>query len=386
MRSRTAIAALALALTGPLSAGGAPAERLPPGRFAWTEHGAMRGITVGPIENALHAGKGYGSPAYQRMLREARRLGSTWISITPFGRVADLKPSGVDLTFEAPFPENRAAIALAVRQAHAEGLQVMLVPHLWVESGEWRALIDPGDDAGWERWAAGYRRFVLTWAEVARETNVDLLSVGVELRSWVTTHRAPSFVEIIQAVRGVYPGPLTYAANWDDVEDTVILGELDMIGINAFFPLTDQEGADLETLLGGGREVQKKVRALAELWDKPVLFSEYGYTTRKDPALRPWEWPDHMKDVVVDELAQADAYRALLAPLLDEPWFAGAFVWRTYSDPDDVSQESEWGFNPRGKLAELVLRDAYAAWWAADGPRPLGRALISEAAGDVGVY
>jgi len=367
---------------------GAPTGDLGPGRLAWSERGqgAIRGITIGPIENALHPGKGYGSEAYQRMLREARRLGVSWVSVTPFGRVADLKPTGIDLTFEAPFPENRAALRRAIEQAHAEGLRVMLVPHLWVENGEWRAQIDPGDDEAWQRWADGYESFVLTWARVAEEARADLFSVGVELRSWVTTTRAPSFLEIIAAVRSVYSGPITYAANWDDVEDTVILGELDLIGVNAFFPLTDKENAELPTLLAGGREVAKKMRALAELWDKPILFTEYGYTTRRDPALRPWEWPEHLSNVVVDEHAQADAYRALLAPMIDEPWFAGAFVWRTYSDPDDVSQEAEWGFNPRGKQAELVLRDAYAAWWAADGPRPLGKALVTPAAEEAGVY
>ena len=109
-------------------------------------------------------------------------------------------------------------------------------------------------------------------------------------------------------------------------------------------------------------------------------------TTRRDPALRPWEWPEHLSNVVIDEQAQADAYRGLLAPMIDEPWFAGAFVWRAYADPDDMSQEAEWGFNPRGKEAELALRDAYAAWWAADGPKPLGRALVTTAADEPGVY
>ncbi len=110
-----------------------------------------------------------------------------------------------------------------------------------------------------------------------------------------------------------------------------------------------------------------KVHKLAETWRKPVLFTEIGYTTRPDPAIRPWEWPDSMKQVRVDEHAQALAYRALVRPLLDEPDFAGFFVWRVYADPDDVSQEAEWGFSPRGKLAELVVRDAFAAPWAGDG-------------------
>src|SRR5207249_11461464 len=105
---------------------------------------------------------------------------------------------------------------------------------------------------------------------------------------------------------------------------------------------------------------------------KPVVFTEIGYTTRADPAIRPWEWPDKMKAVTIDETAQALAYRALIAPLLDEPDFGGFFVWRLYSDPDDVSQEAEWGFSPRGKVAELVVRDAFHAGWASDPAREPG--------------
>jgi hypothetical protein len=327
---------------------------------------AARGITVGPIENGYHPNVGYGSPAFARTLDESRSMGATWIAITPFGRVADLDGVGVDLTFEAPFEQNRAAVLRAIEMAHARGLSVMLVPHLWVESGEWRALIDPKTDAGWDRWANSYARFVLAWAGVAEQAHAEMFSVGVELRSWVTTGRATSFAAILPRVRRAYHGLLTYSANWDDVDDTIILGQIDVIGINAFYPLADKNGASDAELAAGGERVRAKVHALAEAWQKPVMFTEIGYTTRPNAAIRPWEWPDGMKAVVVDEAAQAQAYRWLLASLLDEPDFAGCFVWRTYSDPDDVSQEAEWGFSPRGKLAELVVRDAFAATWAGD--------------------
>jgi hypothetical protein len=330
----------------------------------------VRGVTVGPIENAYHPGLGYGSPAYARTLDECAAMGATWIAITPFGRVRDLDGVGVDPTFEAPFVENRAAVKRAIAMAHARGLRVFLVPHLWVESGGWRAEIDPKTDAGWRRWAASYRDFVLKWAKVAEEERAEMLSAGVELRSWVTTTRAPSYSAILRDVRAVYHGLLTYSANWDDVDQSVILGDLDVIGINAFYPLADKEGAPEPDLLAGGGRVREKVHALAETWGKPVIFTEIGYTTRPDPAIRPWEWPDAMKDVKVDQPAQALAYRSLLAPLLEEPNFAGFFVWRVYSDPDDVSQEAEWGFSPRGKLAELVMRDAFAARWVGDGGDP----------------
>jgi len=369
---------LALALTAALGRASTPL----PAADGWrlTGQDGVRGITIGPIENAYHPGVGYGSAAFARTLDECVRAGATWVAVTPFGRVADLKGHGVDPTFEKPFAENREDVLRSIAMAHGRGLRVMLVPHLWVESGEWRAKIDPGSDEGWDAWARSYGAFVRAWAEVAQEGHADLFSAGVELRSWVTTPRAPSFAALVRQLHAVYKGPITYSANWDDVENTLVLADLDVIGVNAFFPLAEKEGASFETLLEGGRRVRDRIRALSTTWQRPVLFTEIGYTTRRDPAVRPWEWPDSMKDVVVDEHAQADAYRALIAPLLDEPSFMGFFVWRVYADPDDVSQEAEWGFSPRGKQAELVVRDAFRARWAADVTRPPGwapRARVS---------
>jgi len=367
MRALASSALAALALTIPRPAAASPP--LPPGATGWTDLGlgAIRGITVGPIENALHPDAGYGTAKGYAALVEAKRMGATWVALTPFGRVWDLKGVGVGLVFEAPLAQNTAAIERTIHQAHALGLRVMLVPHLWVESGGWRAKIDPGDDEGWARWTASYGRFLLHWTDVAARTGVDLLSVGVELRSWVTTSRASSFRTLIAEVRDRYRGPLTYSANWDDAADTLVWDDLDLIGINAFFPLTKKEDARYVDLAAGARAVATDLEQLAAIWQRPLLLTEMGYTTRVDPALRPWEWPDGMTDVQIDQHAQAIAYRALLAPLVDAAWCAGFFVWRTYADPDDVSQEAEWGFSPRGKEAELVLRDAFSATWLTDG-------------------
>jgi hypothetical protein len=348
--------------------------------------GAVRGITVGPIESTVHPGVGYGTDAGRAAIAEAKAMGATWVALTPFGRVWDLKGGGVDLTFEAPVESNTENLLRAIEDAHAEGLRVMVVPHLWVETGGWRALIDPGDEEGWERWAASYERFLLHWADVAERGHAEMLSVGVELRSWVTTRRAASFQRIVKRSRAHFSGLLTYSGNWDDIANTTILGDVDVIGVNAFFPLTDKESASRELLLEGGKSVAAQLRALAAEWQKPVLLTEMGYTNRRDPALRPWEWPDGMTNVHLDEQAQADAYRGLLAPLADEPWCAGFFVWRTYADPEDVSQEAEWGYSPRGKLSELVLRDAFAAPWAADGGGDRYRALVAHRARTPGVH
>lgn len=328
--------------------------------------GSIRGVTLGPIESELQPGRGYGSEPFAETLDEVRAMGGNWISLTVFGRVWDLKSESIDLSFEAPFRETRDHVRRSVQMAHARGLRVFLVPHLWVESRGWRAELDPGSDEAWARWAKSYRHFVGAWAEVAEESGVDLFACGVELRSWVTTQRAASFLPVIRDVRAKYSGPITYAANWDDVDDTAILGELDVIGINAFYPLHWENDATTEQLRAGGERVAMQVKDLIRRYERPVVFTEFGYTARKDTAIRPWLWPEELGEVKLDQAAQAEAYAALLAGMADVPGFAGEFVWRMYADVADLSQEPDWGFSPWGKSSERVLRDAFRATQAED--------------------
>jgi hypothetical protein len=384
----------------------APLPKPPSRASGWRDAGlpAIRGITLGPIENALHPGVGYGTPACGRALDRAVALGATWIALTPFGRMWSNRTAAVDLTFEAPFDDNRAAVGRAIDQAHARGLRVMLVPHLWLEAGGWRGELEPWappdlkkEDGSYlfrgraaptaiAEFARSYHRFALAWADVAEAHHVELFSAGVELRSWTTSGRANAELhKLLDDVRAHYRGLVTYSANWDDVDDVVVLRELDVIGINAFYPLAELPAAPVSTLRQGGARVAEKLRALAAAWNKPVMFTEVGYTTRPDPAVRPWEWPDTMKGVRVDEEAQADAYRGVLAGVLDEPSFAGFFVWRQFSDPDDVSQEAAWGFPVVGKQAELVVRDAFATRFAVEGWAPEWTVLGDAADGAPGV-
>lgn len=371
-----------------------------PRATGWRDAGLLpiRGITIGPIENALHPGVGYGTEACGRAMDLAVDLGATWVAITPFGRMWSNRVADVDLEFEAPFDDNREAVGRAIDQAHARNLRVMLVPHLWMIVGGWRGEIEPfsppdvkdaeghylfrgrADEAAMRRFAASYETFVDAWADVAEAHGVELLSLGVELRSWVTSGRATDELRALVAdVRGRYHGLLTYSANWDDVDDAWFLSSIDVIGINAFYPLADVAGAGHKELMDGGARVAGKVHALADAWHKPVLFTEVGYTARPDPAVRPWEWPETMHGVRVDEHAQAEAYRALLSGVLDDPTFAGFFAWRMFADPNDVSQEAAWGFPVLGKEAELVLRDVFASRWAGDPWSPTW-ALIGDAA------
>ena len=331
---------------------------------------AIRGVTVGPIESSQQLGRGYGTVYSEALLDELVRLGVNWISITPFGRIWSLESTDVYMDFEAPYEENRGAIQRMVEQAHARGIRVLLVPHLWVwnESG-WRGEIDPGSPERWQAYQGSYRAFVLAWARDAAAAEVDALSIGVECKSW--SGRFGGFwASFIDDVRAAYPGLLTYSANWDEAEDVIFWDRLDLIGINAFYPLAHHDGAAFAEYVAGAREARDSVARLVGAVEMPVVFVEVGYTTRADAAVEPWLWPDGMQDVRYSESEQARALEASFSAFVPEEWFAGFFVWRYYTNLDDVSQEAMWGFSPHGKEAESILEAVFASPFGAD-PDPL---------------
>jgi hypothetical protein len=344
----------------------------PPGDPA-NQGDAVRGITVGPIESSQQAGRGYGSTHSEVLLDELVRLGANAISITPFGRIWSLHSSEVLLDFEAPFADNRAAIGRLIAQAKARGLSVLLIPHLWVETGGWRGELDPGTPEAWQAYQQSYRKFVLTWARAAEEFGADVFSIGVECKSW-SGRFGEYWLALIGDTRATFTGKLTYSANWDEAENVLFWDALDYVGINAFYPLAAQDGATYQQYAEGAARAVASASALGTLVDKPVLFVEIGYTTRPNAAVEPWLWPDDMQGVVVDEWEQARALSALMGAAASRPELAGLFVWRYYANLDDVSQEAAWGFSPHGKLAEHVLEAVFRQRWAAD-PEPARRAL-----------
>jgi hypothetical protein len=344
---------------------------------AWRDqgHGAVRGATLGPIENTQHPGVGYGTQASAEALDELAALGCNWVSFTPFGRQWDLASTTLRMDFEAPWPENRRAVLRVIEQAHARGMHVLLIPHLWVDLGGWRGEIGEKTSAGaarvftqeeWQRWFASYTRFVTAWARVAEEGGAEMFSVGVEMKSSSGTRG--EWFDVINAVRAVYHGSLTYSANWEEERSVLFWDRLDVVGIQAFYPLAEREGATLDELRAGA---QRRATALAQ-WattqQRSVLFTEFGYKAVVDTTLRPWEWPDGMANVRVSARAQADGYRALLEAFAPQPWFAGGYVWRYYANPMDSSQEEAWGFSPRGRDGEAVLGAFYdpRVVWGAD--------------------
>ncbi len=319
--------------------------------------GKMRGMN-------LVAGRRLGEAALLPLLRD----NVEWISLTPFGWQDKLSGTVIETNGEAGYwSESDSGIVELTRLAHARGMRVALKPHLWVTGdghggGGRLAEIDPGSPDGWRAWFASYRLFLLRYAELAKRADVDLLMIGAELTRATTAHPT-EWRALIAETRRVYHGPLTYAANWyEEAEGIEFWDQLDFIGVQAYYPLAERAGADRAALERGWVAHLATLERLHERWGKPVIFTEVGWKSTADGAVRPWEWPEHSSQLLsrVSTRAQADAYEAFFNAVWPKPWFAGAYFWKWYGRHERAGGAGDPDFTPQNKPAEAVLSRGFA--------------------------
>ena len=288
-----------------------------------------------------------------------------WIVQTPFGwqRGHDSTEIGLVTDGRIYWGERDAGLLETARLARQQGIRTLLKPHIWLSraaDGKWRSDIAMADDAAWAEWFSSYRTFILHYARLAEEMGAGGFSVGTELRETVR-HDPGAWRRLIADVREVYSGKLTYAANWyREFEEVPFWDDLDYIGVQAYFPLSDSREPTLEQLVEGWAPHLEAIRRVQKEFGKPVLFTELGYRSSADAAIEPWKWPAQRPDTGAagDEGTQVRAFRAFFETFWDEPWFAGAYVWKWYPTSGGRT-DGPLGFSPQGKAAERTLADWY---------------------------
>ncbi|NBC16235.1 MAG: hypothetical protein GVY18_02840 [Bacteroidetes bacterium] len=304
-------------------------------------------------------------PVDRATLEEVQALGVTHLALTTFGFQSSVGTPEIRMHTDGRwYSETDAGIRTLARQADTLGLEIILKPHIWIGdyhgTGQARSEIDFTTEAAWQRWEADYRRLILHYAHLAAEIDAALLVVGTELATAARTR--PAFWRaLIAEVRTVYDGPLTYAANWyDEYEHIPFWDALDYIGVQAYFELTDAPNPSLTTLTQSWRPHREAMARLARTANRPVLFTEIGYRSVPYAAARPWQWPSRSeRGTAPDDTLQARLYDAFFESLWEQPWFAGAIIWKWRPDAPSRPDRHALNFSPQNKPAEQVLRRWY---------------------------
>jgi hypothetical protein len=232
----------------------------------------------------------------------------------------------------------------------------MLKPQIWISRGAFTGNLKMNSEENWKVLEGSYRNFIMAYATLAQETKADAFCIGTELEQFVN-HRPGYWTQLIKEIRNVYNGKLTYAANWDEYGRTPFWEDLDFVGIDAYFPLSDEKTPSVEQLRKGWQPHKEKIKSLSLALDKPIIFTEYGYRSNNYTAKKPW-LVDHSQDEVNLE-AQTNATKAIFEEFWKEEWFAGGFVWKWFIDHEKAGGINDNRFTPQNKPAEEVIKSFY---------------------------
>ena len=303
------------------------------------------GATVRPVGDDR---RGYGTRTARQTFERLKRLGVNTLSILMEGRMSRVDDTDV----LAPSIDDLEAVRAALLDAHALGLATILVPHLYIEDGTWRGEINLKRPEDADRWWRSYGRFMHQAATLAAESGTTLLSIGVELKALSKQPATKARVSrLVADVRQTFSGALTYSANWDEAEQVVFWDQVDLVGVNGYYPLKPDP-------FRGAGAVARRLTALSRKAGRPVLVVEVGYRSSPLSHQRPWEWPVDVEPIV-DDAAQAQAWAAVLTHWLGAEGVKGLCVWVVPSDPDDPASEPRHGFNPLNKPAAHVIARAF---------------------------
>ena len=309
---------------------------------------------------------GYGGPSVGPSLDSLAALGVDAVAIVPY---TFLRDAGVPAPLAVPErrgAETDRAVRASIDAAHARGLRVLLKPQIWVGGGAWPGEIDFDDGADWEAFLGHYRTWMLHYARLAADADVEALAVGTELSRATLEH--PGFWrKLIAEVREAYGGTVTYAANWgEEFERLAFWDAVDVVGLNAYYPLSaDPEATDAE-LLAGARAWLRTADAVAAAADKPLWLTEVGYRSARRAWLNPHAAADGRP---VSEECQRRCFAALASAAAESARLTGAFVWKWPSylghvggSWDGGGRDAGTGFTPGGKEAGAVVARWYAGW------------------------
>ncbi|MEM6686630.1 MAG: glycoside hydrolase [Bacteroidota bacterium] len=285
------------------------------------------------------------------------KVNANYAAIMPFGFMKKLYATEiVHNTDRQWFGETRKGAKQYSELLQKNNIKIMIKPQIWVWNGEFTGFIKMESEADWKAFEASYESFILEYAELAEELNAEIYCIGTELHEFVAA-RPEFWKQLITKVKKTYKGKLTYAENWDSFAKVPFLDQLDFIGIDAYFPLSDEKMPSLESLQKGWQPHKHKMTKISDKYGKKVLFTEYGYRSMDYTGKEPWD--SSMRGKVLNLKAQEIALQALFNEFWKEDWFAGGFIWKWFIDDEKVGGLQDNQFTPQNKPAEAILRDTY---------------------------
>jgi len=289
--------------------------------------------------------------SYKQAIDEIHASGARSISFFVTNYQEDIRANYIYL--------NRRAIEISrlseiIKYAHQKGLSVFLFPTLHIQHlghKEWRGVLKPQDP---ELWWKNYTQLIRFYTDLAREYQVEVLSIGSELCAMESDY--DHWSKIVRYARKNYPGLLTYSANWDHYHDIAFMKEMDFLGINAYFGLTQKTDPTLQELLDAWKPAKQRIEEAYNEYKRPIIITEIGYPSVDGANKDPW---NYFATTPVDLKEQELCYQAFVKTWDPPPPFMhSVYFYNWWGDGGPQDRD----YTPRGKPAEKVLEKWYKSF------------------------
>jgi len=280
-----------------------------------------------------------------KMLLHLKSIGTTHIAIVVPAYQEEIDSDVIFMNdFEGGDTRSDESIEHAIKVAHDLGIKVLLKPHVDCRDETPRV-----DIIASEKWFDSYEKMILRYAKLAERNKVEIFSVGTELEGTTFSRWEARWRDVINKIKSVYSGYLIYSANWTEYKSVPFWDMLDFIGIDAYFPLTENLDPTKEELIASWELIAENM----EIWlnekglEKSIVFTEVGYPSSDGASKQPWV----QMTEVEDQPEQRDCLEAVFVVMLKKPFFKGLYLWQYL--PQD--RWSPLGFTVKDKQAEEVL-------------------------------
>jgi hypothetical protein len=238
----------------------------------------------------------------------------------------------------------------------ASGSEAMSTGSTQYADGDWRAYLNPTDIG---TFFASYDTMIVAEAKAAQAGGAQLFDIGTELDQLTGQTYLSEWTKIIDDVKAVYHGKLTYSAISDDdlspwqygggqpaagsgdiATQVSFWNQLDYIGIDEYAAISDASNPTLAQLIAGWEDVPtdpttkqmtgglsliQYYENIAATLKMPLLFTEIGYNSAPDAASQPF----YTSSAKYDPTLQANLYKAFFTA-----WAAqgntsleGVYIW-----------------------------------------------------------
>ncbi|MBS1767070.1 MAG: hypothetical protein JST05_06675 [Acidobacteria bacterium] len=342
-----------------------------PATFLVVRH--IRQVKLVPQPRGIVLGLYAGVPDYdyRHELDRIAASGATCVSLQAIyrmdtGHADEIRPHPTS----SPSDE---ALLRTFHEARIRGLRIMFFPTINIKDEAdnakwWRGNIAPDH---WDTWWANYTAFNVHLAALAQQGGVEWYSVGTEM---ATTHPfRDQWCALIQDVRKVYTGKVTYSVNFD-AHDSFTFGDcLDVIGMNTYDPIAKySEYPSRKEIVDEWWWIVEKARVLQARFHRPVMITEVGYPSVAHAHVGPW---DFRTDKPADPMLQDELLKGAFSVLRN--WSDGAasfyYLYGERLKPGVIpGGPGDRTYAPWGKPAEATLKEYFAEpiWEGQGVPKP----------------